>query len=56
MTGQVTSLVGYEATTCLCHTITMAFQLTITRMGEMGLVKRMADKVVLETRSPDMFR
>ena len=54
MTGQVTSLVRYEATTCLCHT--MAFQLTITRMGEMGLVKRMADKVVLETRSPDMFR
>merc|ERR1719312_2222349 len=33
---------------CLCQTITMAFQLTITRMGEMGLVERMADQVVLE--------
>jgi len=39
---------GNPTEVCLCHTITMAFQLTITRMGEMGLVERMADQVVLE--------
>jgi hypothetical protein len=39
---------GNQTEACLCHTITLAFQLTITRMGEMGLVKRMADQVVLE--------
>ena len=26
----------------------MAFQLTITRMGEMGLMERMSDQVVLK--------
>ena len=39
---------GNQTEACLCNTITMAFQLTITRMGEMGLVERTADQVVLE--------
>ena len=46
MIGQETLPV--EDVVIMCHTITMAFQLTITRLGEMGLVERMADQVVLE--------
>ena len=32
----------------VCGNQTEAFQLTITRMGEMGLMERMSDQVVLE--------
>jgi len=39
---------GYQTEACVCHTISMAFQLTIARMGELGLVERLADQVVVE--------